>query len=234
MKLQRIRSEIRKHASPKRAEITRRFFKTAPGSYGEGDRFLGVTVPVLRKLARGLLDTDFKILEKLLASPFHEERALALFVLVLKYEKAGEREREKIYRFYVRNMKGINSWDLVDSSAPHVPGRHLFPREKTPLYRWARSSDLWVRRIAIVATHWFVRKGEFKDSLAIAELLLPDREDLIQKAVGWTLREIGKRDRKAEEAFLQEHYKEMGRTALRYAIERFPEKKRKAYLRGTV
>jgi 3-methyladenine DNA glycosylase AlkD len=209
-----------------------RFFKTGPGEYGEGDRFLGVTVPPCRKIARLAKALSDEELTKLLRSSLHEEHEVALFVMVERFKKGGPREREAVYRLYRRNLDRVNNWDLVDGSAPTIVGGHFENRSRSQLYRWARSKKLWERRIAALATFHYIRRDEFDDALAIAEILRDDEEDLIHKAVGWMLREVGNRDRKAEEAFLKLHHAKMPRTMLRYAIEKFPEPLRKAYLNG--
>jgi 3-methyladenine DNA glycosylase AlkD len=228
----RVRRLLQDAASPEKAAFFPRFFKTGPGEYGEGDRFLGVTVPICRKIASQARALSEEELAKLLRSRNHEEREVALFVLVERFKRGGDREREAVYRFYRRHLDRVNNWDLVDGSAPTIVGGHFESRDRSQLYRWARSKNLWERRIAMLATFHFIRKGEFEDALAIAWLLLDDDEDLIRKAVGWMLREVGKRDREAEEAFLKAHHENMPRTMLRYAIEKFPESKRKAYLNG--
>ena len=212
------------------AEHAQRFFKTGPGQYGEGDIFLGIKVPVLRTVAKEHGDITLDDAVELLQSPLHEVRLLALFITVLQYKRGGN--EAAIYRAYLANTHRINNWDLVDSSAADIAGAHLFERDRRPLYRLANSKSLWERRIAIIATLHFIRRNQFDDTLAIADLLLNDKEDLMHKAVGWMLREIGKRDLKVEENFLLPHYKQMPRTMLRYAIERFPEPKRLAYLKG--
>lgn len=215
------------------AAHSQRFFKTGKGEYAEGDRFLGIRVPTLRKCAREYMGIRLEDTLELLTSPFHEARLLALIILVTKYSKGTGAEKQTIYRSYLDNTEYINNWDLVDCSAEHIIGAHLFAKDRKPLYRLARTRNLWERRIGIMSTFHFVRRGEFSDTLAIAEVLLRDREDLIHKAVGWMLREVGKRNLKAEESFLMKHYREMPRTMLRYAIEKFPEIKRQGYLRGT-
>jgi 3-methyladenine DNA glycosylase AlkD len=212
------------------AEHAQRFFKTGPGQYGEGDLFLGITVPVLRKLAKEHRDISLDAAVELLQSPFHEVRLLALLILVLQYERGGN--EKAIYWAYLANTHRINNWDLVDVTAAQIVGAHLFGRDRKPLYRLAKSKSLWERRIAIIATFYFIRRNQFDDTLAIADILLNDQEDLMHKAVGWMLREVGKRDLKIEEDFLLPCYKQMPRTMLRYAIERFPEIKRLAYLKG--
>jgi 3-methyladenine DNA glycosylase AlkD len=221
-------------ADPEKARVLQRFFKTGPGEYGEGDVFLGIQVPALRKLAGENPDLGEKALLVLLKSSIHEERMLSLLVLIRKYSRGSDEERKKIYDFYLANTSFINNWDLVDLSAEHVVGRFLMMAGKRPLYQLAKSKSLWERRIAIVATFHFIKQNEFSDTLRIASILLVDKEDLIRKAVGWMLREVGKRDLEAEERFLREHYRKMPRTMLRYAIERFPEEKRRRYLKGEI
>ena len=207
-----------------------RFFKTGPGQYGEGDLFLGINVPVLRKLAKEHCDIALDNAVELLQSPLHEIRLLALLVMLLQYKRGTD--QTAIYRAYLANTHWINNWDLVDVTAEHIIGAHLFERNRQPLYKLARSKSLWERRIAIIATFYFIRRNQFDDTLAIAGLLMNDKEDLMHKAVGWMLREVGKRDLKTEEDFLIPRYNQMPRTMLRYAIERFPETKRLAYLSG--
>ena len=216
------------------AAHSQRFFKTGPGQYGEGDRFLGIRVPVIRKCVREYRTISLQDAVEIVKSPFHEARLLALLILVAKYSAAKENaEREAIYRSYLSHTEFINNWDLVDSSAEHIVGAHLFGSDRRPIYRLARSKSLWERRIGIMATFHFVKREDFSDTLAIAELMLGDKEDLIHKAVGWMLREVGKRNRNVEEEFLTKHYKQMPRTMLRYAIEKLPETERQAYLHGT-
>ncbi len=215
------------------AAHSQRFFKTGKGEYGERDRFLGIRVPVLRKCARQFRETGLKDTLELLKSSLHEARLLALFMLVAKYSKGAISEKQAIYRAYLGHTKYINNWDLVDSSAEHIVGAHLFDRERKPLYRLVRSQSLWERRIGIMSTFRFIKAGDFADTLALAELLLHDREDLIHKAVGWMLRAVGNRDFHVEEEFLLKHYRDMPRTMLRYAIEKFPEGERRAFLQGS-
>ena len=230
-----LKAELRRLASPDDAAFLQRFFKTGPGEYGEGDLFIGIRVPVLRGLAKETDRLPLRGVRTLLHSPIHEERMLALLILVHRFKnrKTSEEERDQIYRLYMDNTAYINNWDLVDLSAPCIAGPYLENRPRTPLYERAKSALLWDRRIAMISTHFFIRNRDFTDALAIAQLLLNDPHDLMHKAVGWMLREIGKRDQAEEELFLQKHYRVMPRTALRYAIERFPEPLRLAYLRGT-
>ena len=230
--LNRLIRDLRKQADPEKAKILQKFCKTGPGEYGGGDRFIGVVVPEIRVLVKryGLL--GIKDAKTLLRSPVHEERLTALLILVARFENGDEEDREKIYRAYLENTKFINSWDLVDLSSERIVGAFLRGRNKAVLYKLAGSKDLWERRIAIIATFDYIKEGRHEHTFAIAEILVDDEHDLIHKAVGWMLREVGKRiDLKTEERFLKKHSKHMPRTMLRYAIERFPEKKRQAYLR---
>jgi 3-methyladenine DNA glycosylase AlkD len=228
-----LRDDLARHADTRKAAVLRRFFKTGPGEYAEGDRFRGIPVPVLRAIAKRHGDVPLSILQKLISSPWHEERLLALLIVVMRYPSSSPAERRALYRFYVRNLRTINNWDLIDLTAPRIVGAYLQNTDKKPLYRWARSKNLWKRRVAILATFHDLRNGDFAGTLKIAEVLLHDPEDLMQKAVGWMLREVGKRDEAALAAFLRDHYRTMPRTMLRAAIERFPEPRRQAYLKGT-
>lgn len=229
-----IKSRLEALADPEKATRAQRFFKTGPGEYGEGDHFHGIRVPELRRLAREFRDLSLTETIKLLKSPIHEERLLALLILVCQYQKGDEKSRSHIFDAYLCNTRHINKWDLVDLSAEHIIGAYLFNRERDLLDHLARSDSLWERRIAVMATFYFIKKGEFEETLKIARLLLQDKEDLSHKAVGWMLREIVKRELKVEEAFLRQHYRTMPRTMLRYAIERLPETKRQRYLRGKI
>jgi 3-methyladenine DNA glycosylase AlkD len=225
-----IRRRLRELADPDDAAFLQRFFKTGPGQYGEGDRFLGIRVPVLRGLARDYRDISHTAALELLRSRWHEERLLALIILVNSYSAGDAAMREEIYRSYLAHTAFINNWDLVDASAPNIVGAHLWPDDVAPLVALAGSPSLWERRIAIVATHHFTRQLSYEPTLHISELLLNDRHDLIHKATGWMLREVGKRDQETLERFLRGHCREMPRTALRYAIERFPPRLRKTYM----
>ena len=229
-----VRRDLRNVARPDRAEGFASFFKTGPGDYGAGDRFLGITVPQLRSIAREYRDMPLKYVVTLLRSPWHEERLLALLIMVGQYARADTPTRRAIHQLYLRNTKWINNWDLVDSSAAQIVGAHLEPRDRRVLRRLARSSSLWERRIAMIATYHYIRQRDFKDALAVAGLLRRDEHDLIHKAVGWMLREIGKRDRGAEERFLRTHARTMPRTMLRYAIEKFPQPLRRKYMTGRI
>ena len=231
---QKIKKRLKQLANKEKAEVLQRFFKTGPGEYGEGDVFIGVKVPDLRKVAKDFQDIATEDVIVLLESAIHEERLLALLILVRKYVKGNETAKKRIYRLYLKKTKFINNWDLVDGSAHHIVGDYLMDKNKAPLFRLAKSEDLWERRIAILASFYFIKHGKYEETLKIARILLTDSEDLIHKAVGWMLREIGKRDMILEEMFLQKHYKEMPRTMLRYAIEKFPEPKRQKYLKGKI
>ncbi len=229
-----LRRKLRAEADADDAVHLQRFFKTGPGQYGEGDRFLGVRVPVLRRLARDYRTLPADDALTLLQSRWHEERLLGLLLLVAIYQRGHSADKEAVYDAYLAHTRHINNWDLVDASAEHIVGPHVIPDKVDVLERLARSPDLWERRIAMLATFHTIRQGQFAPALRIATLLLNDRHDLIHKAVGWMLREIGKRDRAAEQAFLREHHSAMPRTALRYAIEHFPERERQRYLAGTI
>lgn len=230
--IKNIREELKKLSDPEHAARLQKYFKTGKGEYGEGDQFLGLRVPAIRKIARKYSTISISKASEFLPSPFHEERLVALFILVDLFRRADEEDKKKIYDLYLKNTNYINNWDLVDVSAGPIIGAYLFTRDKKPIYDLAQSKNLWKRRIAIMATSYFIAHNEFAETLKIAEILLNDKEDLIHKAVGWMLREIGKRDFELEENFLKKHYEEMPRTMLRYAIEKFPEEKRKSYLKG--
>ena len=232
--LNEVQRQLREIGDESIARHSAVFFKTGEGEYAEGDRFLGIRVPVLRKLVKEYPDLTISQMTSLLRSKYHEERLLAVLMLVAHYNKAGENGKQRIYDLYLENTRYINNWDLVDSSAEHIVGAYLWGLDKSPLYALARSESLWERRISIMSTYHFIKKNEFRDALKISKILLKDKEDLIHKAVGWMLREIGNRDLAKEEGFLKVHYQKMPRTMLRYAIEKFPEKKRQGYLKGKV
>jgi 3-methyladenine DNA glycosylase AlkD len=219
--------------NPEQAAVAQRFFKTAPGQYGAGDRFLGIPVPVLRRLARQQQGLSLEQAAGLLQSPWHEERLLALLILVRQYSRGTNAQREAIYRCYLAHIDRINNWDLVDCSAEYIIGAHLLERDRAPLRRLAASSEVWERRIAVLATFHYIKRGNFGETLRVARLLLHDPHHLIHKAVGWMLREIGKRDRAALERFLRPHAARMPRTMLRYAIEHFAPALRRRSLRST-
>jgi 3-methyladenine DNA glycosylase AlkD len=232
MIVKNIRADLQNLADKERARALQRFFKTGPGEYAEGDIFLGIRVPDVRRLVKKYKDVPLRDVIKLLRSALHEERLLALLLLVKAYSSGDEETQKRIYQTYLENTAYINNWDLVDLSAGHIVGAFLMKRNRRPLYSLAKSRLLWERRISVLSTFYFIRHDDFHDTLKIAEMLLSDQEDLIHKAVGWMLREIGKRHLDTEERFLREHYRNMPRTMLRYAIERFPEAKRQRYLKG--
>jgi 3-methyladenine DNA glycosylase AlkD len=222
---------LKRLGSPAAAKAAARFFKMGPGQYGEGDVFIGVKVPVLRQVARELRELPFEEVALLLRSAVHEERLLALLILGLVMVKADAAQQKSIYDMYLGNTSCINNWDLVDSSAPNIVGAYLLNKSRKPLLTLAKSKNLWERRIAIVSTQYFIRKGQYADTLAISRVLLADTEDLIHKATGWMLREVGKQHEPTLVGFLDEHAATMPRTMLRYAIERFPTDRRHAFLK---
>lgn len=226
-----VMRRLRRMADPARAAGLQRFFRTGPGEYGAGDRFLGLHVPQIRGLAREFSSLPLGEVEALLAVEWHEVRLLALIILSDAYRRADAKTRERIYRVYLRRRRRVNNWDLVDLSAPNIVGAHLFERSRAPLYDLARSRSLWDRRIAIVATHYFIRRGDFDDTLRIAELLERDDHDLIHKAVGWMLREVGKKNESVLLRFLDRHAASLPRTALRYSIERLKPAARARYMK---
>ena len=231
--LEELKKEFSKLANPKQAELLQRYFKTGKGEYGEGDTFLGISVSKQRDLVKKYWNSlNLSETQELLNSKIHEHRLTALLILVKSYQKGDEDKKKKIFEFYLKNTKNINNWDLVDSSSRDIVGNYLLENDKTILYKLANSNHLWEKRIAIIATSEFIGHNQFDDTLKISEILLKDEHDLIHKAVGWMLREIGKKDIRVLEAFLDKHHKTMPRTMLRYAIEKFPEKTRKEYLNG--
>jgi 3-methyladenine DNA glycosylase AlkD len=234
MSVEKIQNRLEKLADKEKAQVLQRFFKTGPGEYGEGDVFLGIKVPELRKLAKEYQGITLKESKQLLKSPIHEQRLLALLILTRSFSKGGEERKKRIYDFYLKNTQYINNWDLVDISAERIVGAYLMERSKTPLYGLAKSEAMWERRISIMSTFHYIKRDQFYQTLKISKMLLSDEEDLIHKAVGWMLREVGKRHLTTEEKFLRAHYKMMPRTMLRYAIERFPEPKRQRYLKGEI
>jgi len=223
-------ADLQKLENPQKAKILSRFFKTGKGEYGEGDIFLGITVPQTRSIAKKYTNLNLKDLEKLLSSKIHEHRLIALLILIENYRKDSIEHKNSIFNFYLKNTKFINNWDLVDLSAPNIVGNFLLDKDKSILYNLAKSSNLWEKRIAIISTFAFIRLYKFKHTLKISEVLMNDNHDLIHKAVGWMLREVGKRNKEVEEKFLNQHYMKMPRTMLRYAIEKFDNNKRKKYL----
>lgn len=232
-KATQVEAALKKLGTKKKAEASAWFFKTGKGEYAEGDKFYGVTVPEQRKVAKDFRELSLVELSKLLKSSMHESRLTALFILVWQFEHADAKLEKAIYDLYLKHTKYINNWDLVDSSAPQIIGGYLKDKNRAVLQKLARSKDLWERRIAMLATYYFIRmQTDFSDALVIATILLKDEHDLIHKAVGWMLREIGNRDLKTEEAFLNTYAKEMPRTMLRYAIEKFPKSKREKYMKA--
>lgn len=232
--LDELKAELERLGDPARATHSLRYFKAGPGEYAEGDRFRGIATPDVRALFKTHRDATLPDALALLDSPYNEDRALALLFMVRLFEKGDEDTRGEVFRAYLGHTDRINNWNLVDLSAPQIVGGWLHGRSTVPLSRLAGSPSLWERRIALLATFHFIRRGEFAETFRIADLLLYDREDLIHKAAGWMLREVGKRDREALEAFLAPRYRRMPRTMLRYAIEKFPEERRRAYLEGRV
>lgn len=228
--LKNLTEELKEIQDPEKAKILLKFFKTGKGQYGEGDIFLGIKVPEQRKIAKKYSSIPLDDISQLLKSKFHEFRLTSLLILVLKYKKEDFKRKKEIVEFYLSHMEDINNWDLVDSSAPYILGDFLLDKDKSILYRLAKSDNLWERRIAILSTFAFIKNNQFEDALNISEILLFDKHDLIHKAVGWMLREISKRDDRTEEEFLEKHYRIMPRTMLRYAIEKFDKDKRKFYL----
>lgn len=232
--LSQVKKELNSLADSKQAIVLSRFFKTGLGEYGEGDKFLGIKVPIQRAVAKKY-DLPLTDIQSLLDSTIHEYRLCALFILIAKYNKAKKQENKKLTKqiidLYLKNFNNINNWDLVDLSASNIIGDYLLENNRSVLYKFACSNHLWKKRIAILATYAFIRHNDFEDTLNIAKILLHDEHDLIHKAVGWMLREVGKRDQRVEEKFLNQYYRQMPRTMLRYAIEKFSDKKRKFYLK---
>ncbi len=234
--LDNLKKELRNFQRPEKAKILKRFFKTGKGEYGEGDEFLGLLMEETRSVAKKYPLLFLNYISKLLASKIHEERMVAAVIICRQFRQADIDGKKKIYDFYFENISGINKWDLVDGSAPTIVGGFLY-LSKSPrsiLYELAKSNDLWKKRIGMMATFYFIREKDFSDALKIAEILVQDKHDLMHKAVGWMLREIGNRNIAEEEIFLKKFYKQMPRTMLRYAIEKFPEEKRKKYLKGEI
>jgi 3-methyladenine DNA glycosylase AlkD len=229
-----IQKRLQALGDQQRVPVLQRFFKTGPGEYGEGDVFVGLRVPALRTLAREYQGLAHRETIRLLHSPIHEARLLALIILVRGFSHGSQAAQQQIYRSYLQNTRFINSWDLVDASAEHIVGAYLMELDKAPLFVLAAADLLWERRIAIMATFHYIKQGEFSAPLHLAHRLLGDPEELIHKAVGWMLREVGKRRQPIAETFLSAHYRTMPRTMLRYAIERFPEDLRQRYLHGKI
>ena len=231
MEARNVQKKLRFFANRQKAKLLQGFFKTGYGQYGEGDIFLGVVVPDTRIVAKKFVNLNLSEIKKLLYSKIHEERLCALLILVDKFAMANLVEKKKIYNFYIKHARQINNWDVVDLSAPKIVGKYLLDKPRNILYTFARSKNLWEKRIAIVSTYEFIKNREYKDTLKIAEILMHDTHDLIHKAIGWMLREIGKKSLNTLKSFLKKFKVKLPRTALRYAIERFPEKERKIYLK---
>src|SRR3989338_2464447 len=232
--LKKIKEDLEKAANPEKVEIYQRFFKTGKGEYGEGDIFIGLTVPKQREIAKKYIGLDLEDVKKLLSGKVHAYRLTGFLILVYKFEKADEKEKNNIVEFYLKNIKSANNWDLIDCVADKILGNYLIDKDKKILYDLAKTDNLWKKRIAIISTFEFIKNNQFEDTLKISEILLKDKHDLIHKAVGWMLREVGKKDLKKEEEFLNKHYKEMPRTMLRYAIEKFEENKRNFYMKRKI
>ncbi|WP_069649785.1 DNA alkylation repair protein [Caloranaerobacter ferrireducens] len=229
-----IKNELSKYIDEEKAKYLPNFFKAFPGGYGEGDKFIGVAVPNQRKIAKKFKDLSLNEIQKLLNEDIHEYRLTALFILVHKFEKSDNTGKKEIVDFYIKNINRVNNWDLVDSTAYKILGPYLIDKDKALLYDFAKTDHLWKQRISIVTTYYFIKNGEYEDTLKISKLLLDHKHDLIHKAVGWMLREIGNRDKEVEVEFLKRYYKKMPRTMLRYAIEKFDKEERNKYLKGEI
>ncbi len=229
--LEELKIKLKESAKPETKKVLEYFFKTKPGDYAENDIFLGVKVPEMRKIATKYYSLPFKDLEKLLNDKIHEYRFIALIILSENFKKEDEKRKKEIFNFYLKNIQTIDNWDLVDLSAPKIVGAYLGNKDKRILYKLARSKNFWERRIAIVSTFSFIRNNDFFDTLTISELLIDDEEDLIHKAVGWMLRELGKKDKTVLILFLNKFANKMPRTMLRYSIEKFSKAERKKYLK---
>ncbi len=235
-KLKNLKKDLRKFERPEKAKVLTRFFKTGKGEYAEGDQFLGLKTDETRSVARKYSDLNYSDLKNLLESKIHEERMVAVMVLINRFKKGNLDIKKEVYEFFINNLSGINNWDLVDVSVPHIIGGYLYLAKgnRNVLYDFAKSNNLWKKRIGIMSTFYFIRNYEYQDTLRISEILLTYNHDLIHKAVGWMLREIGNRNLQAEEKFLKIYYKKMPRTMLRYAIEKFPERLRIKYLESKI
>lgn len=231
---ERVSKELLENINMEKALFHEHFFRCFKGGYGAGDKFLGINVPIQRKISRKYFkEISFNELQKLVENEFHEFRLTGFFILVLKYDKTyDEAEKERIVEFYIKNIIYVNNWDIVDTSADKILGRYLLnKKDRSLLYQYANSNNLWKKRVAILSTFEFIRNYQFEDTLKISEILLNDNHDLIHKAVGWMLREVGKRDQKTEEFFLNKYAHLMPRTMLRYSIEKFDKEKKEFYLK---
>jgi len=233
--INQLKKELQEKSDPEQAKILQRFFKTGKGEYGEGSIFLGIKVPILRKIAKNYQDLSLNDIQILLNDKIHTYRFVALVILVEEYKKESNEKKKEIYDFYLKNTHNINNWDLVDISAHHIVGHYLYhqPRivAKRKLQQLALSKSLWGKRIAIISTFYFIRQNRLGETSGVSQILLNDKHDLIHKAVGWMLREVGKRNQEVEERFLRKHYKTMPRTMLRYSIEKFSKEKREFYMK---
>lgn len=229
-----VLNELLSMANPEKALFLQRFFKTGPGQYAEGDIFLGLIVPLTRSIAKANTQTPLAELQVLMNSEYHEARLCALLIIVEQFKKASPAEREVLYDFYLKNARRINNWDLVDVTCPHVVGAYLLDKDRSRLYELAASDNLWEQRIAMVSTVTFIRHREYTDTLALAEQLITHTHDLMHKAVGWMLREVGKKDRDTLTDFLEAYATRLPRTSLRYAIEHYPEEQRQYFLKKTI
>jgi 3-methyladenine DNA glycosylase AlkD len=232
--LENIKKDLDRLSDPAKAEFLPRFFKTFPGGYAEGDVFIGITVPKIRAVAQQYANLALQQVRHLLRSRVHEHRLAALLILVDRFRRSDEPERERIAAFYLDNLSYVNNWDLVDLSADNILGNFLFDKDRSILYTLCRSDHLWSQRVSLISTFFFIRHGQFDDTFRLAEQLLSHKHDLIHKAAGWMLREVGKRDKKAEVTFLKKHYRVMPRTTLRYAIEKFGSEERERYMKGLI
>ncbi|EOD01160.1 DNA alkylation repair protein [Caldisalinibacter kiritimatiensis] len=234
-KIKEIKEELNKYIDKEKAEFLPKFFKSYPGGYGEGDLFIGVSVPNQRKVAKKFKDLSLEEIQNLLNEDIHEYRLTGLIILVDKYEKAkSDEDKQQIVDFYIKNIDRVNNWDLVDSTAYKILGPYLIYKDKSLLYEFANSGHLWKQRVAIIGTKYFISKGMYEDTLRISEILLKHQHDLIHKAVGWMLREVGNKDKEVEKEFLNKYYMKMPRTMLRYAIEKFEKEERQKYLKGEI
>ena len=232
MTITRLKKKLKSLANSKRAEHSASYLQTKNEGYGKGDRFLGIIVPNLRKVAKQFRTLTLPELEELLQNPIHEYRLTSLFIIIDQFQHGDIEKQKRLIELYKRNLRFVNNWDLVDISAPNLFGIYLQNRSKKILYNYTKSPDLWRRRVGIMSTFGFIRQGEYKDTLAIAKILVNDEHDLIHKAVGWMLREIGKRDKEVLITFLDKHHKKMPRTMLRYSIEKFNKKERTHYMKN--
>jgi 3-methyladenine DNA glycosylase AlkD len=229
-----IKQGLKRLGNPDKAKTLANFFKTGKDQYGEGDKFYGVTVPQTRAVAKKYTNLSLDKIAELLKDEYHEVRLAALLILVEQYQNADTKGKKEIFNFYWKNAKAVNNWDFVDLTAPKIVGDFLLDKPRDILYAMAKSDNLWEKRIAIISTFTFIRNNDFEDTLKIGEMLLSDNHDLIHKAVGWMLRELGKKNQQAEEQFLKKHHKHMPRTMLRYAIERFDKKKKEYYMKKDI